>query len=286
MKTRFLVLGASGLVGGHVLQLLLHHGYDAVGASRRQTGHRWVPFDLLDPRTHAPALAGATGVMLLSRPGDELAQQHAQAFIDAMVAAKIQRVVVLSALGAAQRPDFSLRKVELLVEASGLEWTHIRPNFFAQIFARPPLSTEIAAHRTLTLPLGDARVAYVDARDVAAMICKALTEPGLAGKAIDLNGPEALTHETIARQIGTLLGAPVSYVNITEESARDLLSRRGFPAPQAERVLRFYALCRQGACATPDTQAARLLGRPLNRLETALAMYRPVWCDAAEPTRR
>lgn len=201
MHDRFLILGASGLVGSHVFRMLRADGYDAVGASRHKTGGPWVHFDLLDPHTHASALAGITTVMLISRPGDEEAHLYAEPLISSMVTAGVKRVIDLSALGAAQRPEFSIRKVELLVEASGLEWTHVRPNFFMQMLARPPLSTEIATRRTLSLPLGSTKVAYVDARDVAAILFKALTDRALVGQAIELNGPEALTHDEIVNRI-------------------------------------------------------------------------------------
>ena len=194
MPERILILGASGLVGGKVLCLLRDNGYVALGASRKKTGDQWVPFDLLDSATYTAALAGISTVMLISRPGDEDAAQHAAPFIDAMVAAGVKRVVDLSALGAAGRPDFSTRKVEALLETSGLQWTHVRPNFFMQMLTRPPLSTEIATSNTLHLPLGDAAIAYVDACDVAAVLYKALTDPTLVGRAMEVSGPEAVTH--------------------------------------------------------------------------------------------
>ena len=277
MQERVLVMGASGLVGGMVLRMLLAHGLDAVGASREARGEDWVRLDLLDTSTHGPALAGVGTAMLISRPGDEEAHAHAAPLIDAMVAAGVRRIVDLSALGAEKRPEFSTRRVECLVEASGLEWVHVRPNFFGQMLARPPLSTEIARRRTLTLPLGLAKIAYVDARDVAAVLYRALTDPGLNGRAIAVSGPEAMDHEEVARRIAIGIGEPVRYIDIPEEAARALLAGSGFSPPHIERVLRFYALCRQGFCATPDTEVARLLGRPLGTLDDVIAANRPVW---------
>lgn len=259
------------------MQLLLQHGYDAVGASRQRAGSCWRYFDLLEPATFAAALAGMTSVLLLSRPGDEEAHIHAAPLVAALADSGVKRVVVLSALGADQRPDFSLRKVERLVETADLEWVHVRPNFFMQTLTRPPLSTEIARHRRLSLPLGEAEIAYVDAKDVAAVAFAALTDPALTGQTIDVSGPEAFTHGAIVARIGRLLGEPVGFVDITEDAARILLLERGFPRPQAERVLQFYALCRQGMCAKPDTAVARLLGRPLGTLDAFLAANRSAW---------
>jgi uncharacterized protein YbjT (DUF2867 family) len=277
MSDRFLVLGASGQVGGHVLEMLRQDGREAVGASRTPKDQHWVRFDWLDQDTFSPALQGITTVLLECRPGDEDADRYAAPFISAMVDAGVRRVVLLSALGAAKRPEFSLRKVELLVEASGLAWTHIRPNFFFQMLARPPLSSEIALHGTLSLPLGDARIAYVDADDVAALLFKALTDQSLAGRAIELSGPEALTHEEIVQHIAQQTGRAIRFVNLSEDEARALLLSRGFPPSHTERVMRFYSLCRQGYCAAPDTEAGQILGRPLNHFETFVEANQAAW---------
>jgi uncharacterized protein YbjT (DUF2867 family) len=277
MNDRYLVLGASGQVGNRVLDLLHENDREALGASRTKKGEGWVYFDWLDPQTFLPALQCITSVLLECRPGDEEADRYAAPFISAMTDAGVQRVVLLSALGAAKRPEFSLRKVELLVEASGLAWTHIRPNFFFQMLARPPLSSEMALRGTLSLPLGNAGIAYVDAGDVAALLCKVLVDPALTGRAIELSGPEALTHKEIVRRISACAGHPIRYIDISEEKARALLLSRGFPAQHTERVLRFYALCRQGFCAAPDTEATRILGRPLNDFNTFVKANQEVW---------
>jgi uncharacterized protein YbjT (DUF2867 family) len=242
-----------------------------------------VYFDLLDPVTHLPALAGVTTVMLISRPGDEEAHIHAEPFISSMVSAGVKRVVDLSALDAARRPEFSIRKVELLIESSGLEWTHIRPNFFMQMLSRPPLSTEIAARRTLTLPLANAAIAYVDAADVAAALFKALTDRTLNSKAIELNGPEALTHFEIVDRISLKIGETIRYLDISEDAARSLLRANGFAEPQIQRLLGFYALCRRGACSSPDTEVARLLGRPLRTMDQFIEASLNSWkADAGD----
>lgn len=276
MNDCFLILGSSGRVGSQVLRMLRASRYRAIGASRHPMGDG-VQFDLLDPRTHASALAGVTTVMLISRPGDEQAHIHAEPFLRAMVSAGVERVVDLSALGAAKRPEFSIRKVELLVETSGLEWTHVRPNFFMQMLAQPPLAPEIAKQRTLSLPLAKAKIAYVDVADVAATLFKALTDRDLNGHAIELNGPEAFTHSEIAHRISQAIGETIRYVDITDECARRRLGALGLAEPQVERLLEFSALCRQGFCSSPDTDVAHLLGRPLGTLNSFIERNLSFW---------
>lgn len=51
----------------------------------------------------------------------------------------------------------------------------------------------------------------VDTRDVAAVAAAVLTEPGHAGAAYDVTGPEALSYGDVADKLTTTLGRPVSY---------------------------------------------------------------------------
>jgi uncharacterized protein YbjT (DUF2867 family) len=277
MNERFLVLGATGLVGSLVLQQLLHDGRDARGATRRPGTRRHVRLDLLAPDTFGPALRDVSTVMLMSRPGDEDAHLVAEPFIRAMAHAGVRRVVVLSALGAQKRPEFALRKVELLVERSGLRWTHVRPNFFMQVLALPPLAAEISARGTLSLPLDDATIAYVDARDVAAVVHRALVDAGLTGRALDVNGPQALDHDRIVQVLARVTGVPVRYVRLGEAEARATMLSRGFSCSRVERVLAFHRLIREGFCSTTDGAVADLLGRPLRRWEEFAAANRSAW---------
>ena len=276
MKDSFLILGATGTIGGRVLDILAGEGRAVTGASRSRTGRGWAALDITDPSTFHAALDGISVVMLMARPGDEEAHVYAEPLIEEMVRRGVRKVVFLSALGAGSRPKFSIRKVEKLVESSGLDWTFVRPNFFMQMLATPPISAEIARHGTLSLPLAGSRTAYVDADDVAAVLARALTDPALDRKAVDVNGPQALDHYEVAERISAAAGRPITYVPLTEEAARALLSSR-FPRPQTERLLRFYALVREGRCAEPDRSVAGLLGRPLIRFSDFASANSAAW---------
>lgn len=264
-------------MGGAVAALLQAEGRRVVRATRNPAGAGEVRFDLLEPQTFAPALQGVTAVMLMSRPGDEDAGVHAAPFVRAMQASAVRHIVVLSALGAQARPAFALRKVELLVEQCGIAWTHVRPNFYMQLLAQPPIAAEVAGRGTLSLPLGDARIAYVDARDVAAVLHRTLAGAGPVGRAIEVNGPHALSHAQVAGSIARAIGSAVSYVPLHEAAARDLMLARGLGQAQVERVLAAYRLIRGGLCAEPDDAAARWLGRPLRTWEAFVHESAAAW---------
>lgn len=270
MSESILVLGATGAVGQGVVEGLLGRGVRVRGASRGAggvttqggPGVEWVRMDLERPETFGPALAGVDRVFLIARPGDEHPERVAGPLIEAMQRAGVRHVVNLTALGVESRNDITLRKVELLLESSGLAYTHLRPNFFMQIFTTPPLLPAIRATGTIRIPAGAARISYIDAADIAAVAVAALTEAGHAGRAYTLTGPEALDHEALAALISEATGSSVRYEPADEEEARAALDAAGYSPERVERLIGFYRLVRAGFCAPVSSDVERVLGRP------------------------
>lgn len=270
MAGNILVIGATGTVGGHLVARLEQQGEAILAATRepqraaRNTGGltRYVAFDFERPETFAPALDGADRVFLMARPGDEQADRVALPLIDEMKRRRIRRVVNLTAMGVETREDFALRKVERALEDSGLGFTHLRPNFFMQLFAGGPLLQDIQTTEALHLPAADARISYIDVRDIADVATAALTRPGHDGQAYTLTGPRALHHDEVAQALSDAAGRTIRYVPIDEDAARRKLADSGLAPPRVERLMGFYRLVRQGFCAPVSSAIETVLGRP------------------------
>lgn len=284
-----LVLGATGTVGSELVARLLQRGVSVRCASRSPgaaaTSHHWpvhrvatVELDLERPATFAAAIEGADRAFLIARPGDERPEAVALPLIDAFRRGGVRHVVNLTALGV-ERADHAvgLRRVELYLEASGIAFTHLRPNFFMQLFSSPPLLEQIRTTRTLRVAAGDARLSFIDARDIAAVAAVALCETGHEGRAYSLTGPESIDHADVARQISAATGVEIRYVPLGESEARAMLSGAGFSAERIERLTRFYRLVRSGAAApvTPDVPA--VLGRPARSFAEFARDHAAVW---------
>ena len=280
-----LVLGATGRVGGEVARLLARRG-EAVraasrdplaAAARSREAVEWVEFDLERPATYPAALAGVDRVFLIARPGDDHSDRVAVPFIDAAERHGARHVVNLTAMGTERREDFALRRIELHIEASGLEFTHLRPNWFMQVLAQGSVGAEIRAGGTFRLPAADARISYVDARDVAAVAAEVLSCPGHAGRAYTLTGPEGLDHAEVARALSAATGREIRYVPIDEDTAREALGAAGFPPPWVERLVTFYRLIRAGACAPVTGDVEAVLGRPPAAFARFAAEHASAW---------
>jgi len=67
------------------------------------------------------------------------------------------------------------------------------------------------------VPAGDAKVSFVDVRDIAAVAVRALTSNGgkHEGKAYNITGGEALSYGQAAEILSKQLGKKVNYVNVS-----------------------------------------------------------------------
>lgn len=265
MSGKILVIGATGAVGSRVRAGLERRGEAVVAASRRppvsEGTTRWVALDLERPEGFAAALDGVDRAFLIARPGDDRADLLAAPLIAALQRAGVGRVVDLSAMGAQLQGATALRKIELQIEGAGLEFTHLRPNWFMQVFAGGPLLPGLR-RGVLALPAADAKISYVDAQDIADVAVAALCEPGHVGRAYTLTGPAALDHAEVAATLADASGTPIRYVPLDEDAARGLFASADLSPARVERLIGFYRLVRAGWCAPVSDAIPVVLGRP------------------------
>jgi len=264
-----LVTGATGTVGREVVRQLaaeglpvraLVHNPDRAG---ELTGPRIevVAADLEKPQTLDRAFEGVERVFLVSPAAEGLPEREGHA-IDAARRAGARSIVKISVGGG---PDAATQigrwhwSVEKQIESSGVPSTILRPNLFMQgsFFWLPRIAAENAFH----LPMGDARVSVVDARDVAAVAVCALTLGGLPQRLYDLSGPEAISFETIGAEISRAAGRPVSYVDVTPRQWKKEAVESGVPAWLADDLSILYGALREGYGATVSTAVRDITGK-------------------------
>ncbi len=272
-----LVTGASGMVGRALVTELTASGTpfragfstEAKAAAARGGGLNAVVCDFTRPATIAEALSGCDRLFLLS--GGLREQTAAEvAAVRAAARARVEHIVKLSVWGAAEE-QFSFarihRPVEREIEASGVGWTHLRPNGFLQILLT---ATPLLEQGTLCQPGGSAAISHIDVRDVAAVAAACLTRAGHAGRAYALSGPEALTWSEIAARMTATLGRPVRYVDVPDEQARQGMLAAGLPAWHVEWVLDSSRYSRAGHAARVTHDVRQVLGRAPITLERFL----------------
>jgi uncharacterized protein YbjT (DUF2867 family) len=175
------------------------------------------------------------------------------------LAAHVGRVVYLSATPAASPPDGFWRAVEELIEASGLEWTHLRPTGFAKNTLM--WANQIRVGDVVHWPYPDAARSLIHERDIAAVAVQALTRDEHIGTMPVISGPEAITQADQVADIGTAIGRELRYEDMPHDEAIAELTAMFGNADFARSALDTWA----GFVTEPEvvtTTVAEITGQP------------------------
>jgi uncharacterized protein YbjT (DUF2867 family) len=261
-----LVTGATGNVGGGVLAQLVEAG-QAVRALTRDPaklagrGVEVVRGDLGKPETLDAAFAGADKVFLMCAGGDMTAL--AGNGVAAAKRAGAKHLVFLSSTSAKEGNETILggwhRAAEVLVEASGIAHTLLRPGAFASNVLR--WLGSIKAQGAVFQPTGDGKTSPIDPDDIAAVAVHVLSTAGHEGQAYDLTGPEALSNAELVAKIGAAIGRPLRFVDVSAATAREGMEKAGMPEPFIAAILEISAQVKAGRGGAVTDTVERLLGR-------------------------
>lgn len=271
--TKFLVTGATGNVGRQVVAQLLPGDVRAltrnpdtanppIGVDVRQGGIEDIETALDD--------VDAVFLMWPFHSGDP-----ATAVVDA-IKGHARRVVFLSS-GSVTEPGNMVgiwhQAVERAIEASGLEWTVIRPSAFAanalwwanQIRAGDAVH---GIHGSIAAPL-------LHEADMAAVAVQALTHDGHDRQVYALTGPETLSQVGQVRTIGEVLGRPLRWVEETPAEARArLLADNNFPDSFVEPLLTGYQEMLTKPHTPVTSTVTEVTGRPARTFRQWVADHR------------
>ncbi len=279
MGQKIWVSGATGTVGGEVVRTLLKQGgVEVLAATRRPSDApalpnvRWVGVDQAGGAKPA-LLEGVDAAFLNSPPG--YADQYAvlSPWIRAATQAGVGRVVLLSAQGVDAHESIPFRRAELELEASGLRHHILRPSWFMQNF-HTFWGEGVRRSGVLEVPGGDARVGFIDARDIADVAAKLLMNDAGANGTHVLTGAEALTHAEAATVLSRETGHTIRYVDAVPAAFEATLVGAGLPQDYATLLVNLFAAVRAGAAATPTRDVLTLLGRPPRTLAGYARDYR------------
>jgi len=269
----FVVFGATGRVGRAAVEHLHRAGADVRAVSRRPSTARdlfpgaveVVQADLDDTGSVRAAVTGATGVIVLS-PHQPRQHHQQRRLIDAALDAGVRRVVKLSGIDAAVRPDSPSEvgrlhwSTELHLRSSGATWTVVRPTPFMHN-ALEWVTSAVRLGR-LMLAMGDASVALVHPVDVGAVLAASALGEEHAGRTYVVTGPAALTLDDIADVLSVALRRPLTYVPVPSVISTAAQRRRGVHPWDVEHERVTCQLVRDGAASQVTTVVERLTGRP------------------------
>ena len=267
-----LVTGATGTVGSGVLTGLVEHGEQVRGVSRRPAGPdyggvEWFAGDLSDAATLDGLADGADAVFLLTSGEDGPAQ--ARNVLARAEQAGVRLIVGLSALsvghGATDPISTWHRAAEETLQAGTVPWCILRPGgFMSNTLA---WADSIRHAGSVYAPFADGRTAVIDPGDISACAVSCLLEPGHAGRAYELTGPESLSTGEQVKIIGKVIGRELTDVEVPPEAARQAMEDAGMPPAAADAVLGSLEAARSEFAGTVTGTVPAITGRPATSFE-------------------
>jgi len=286
MAGKTLITGATGTVGTELSRALAGKGADVRVGVRPSKKPRLFPDEfeqvVLDhdqPETYADALRGVSRLFLLL-PSTHDQVEIAQRLVSAAKEAGVEHVVKLSAMRISSDILFNRwhRQAEEYLEASGIAWTHLCPTSFMQNFIVYD-GASITSDGKIYQPMGEGRVAYVDARDIAAVAAKVLVDDtsAHAGKSYDLTGPASITVGEVASAITRAIGRQVVYVDVPEEATRSALLSYNAPSWLVEGTMELYAVSKAGHASRTTDWVETITGRAPYDIDNFARTFAPSW---------
>jgi uncharacterized protein YbjT (DUF2867 family) len=275
--TTTLVIGANGGVGSELVRLLQAQG-DTVrkATSRPASAPDEVRLDLAAGTGIAAALDGADRAFLMAPPGHTDQDRLLTPLVDGARERGLQKLVLMTAMGANAHESIPFRQLELRLEGSGVPYNIIRPNWFMQNFHTYWLHG-IRTQGRILLPVGQAKGSFIDARDIAAVAAVLLTTDRFANRDFDLTGEEALDHDQVAAILSDVAGRAIAYQDIAPSAMLEQLLAAGLPRGYAEFMLVILDAFKAGRAARITDAVHTITGRAPIAFAQYAREHRAAW---------
>jgi uncharacterized protein YbjT (DUF2867 family) len=238
----FLVVGATGMLGGEICRLLAERRQPIRALVRRTSspeklaalktlGAELVEGDLRDRRSLDAACRGATAVISTAsstvsrQEGDSIETVDRQGqlnLIDAAAAAGVKHFILISFPGSdiAFPLQSAKRAAEDRLRQSRMTYTILQPTFFAEVWLSPALGFDVVNGKAQVYGAGDNKISWISFRDVAAFAVAALDNPRAKNAVLKLGGPEALSPKDVVRLAEQTTGKRFTVAYVPEEALR------------------------------------------------------------------
>ncbi len=263
---RTLIIGANGNLGKEIVLQLSKTEHVKAGIRSESNFLDFeqvenVRFDYDDSSTFETALDGVSQVFLQAPPLDAQAYERLTPFIDTLKKKGIQRVVFNSAWGVDHNEEAPLRKIERKLMDEGFNYTILRPNFFIENFTSGFAAAPLKHDNVIVHNAGDAKLTFVSVIDIAEVVVSSFKNDQHIGKAYNLAGREALSHQEVANLFSKKLDTEIQNVSLTAEQMKESAIQNGLPESVADYLVMLYSIAAEGHMAHLSNDIKAILGR-------------------------
>lgn len=281
---RIAVTGATGQLGGHVIDALLARGVEAANivaiarnaekaaALKSAKGVTTAIASFDDAAALTQAFQGVDRLVFVSASevGKRLPQH--ENIINAAKQTGVKFIAYTSLLNL-DTSELGLvpehQGTEKLLADSGIDHAVLRNGWYWENYASA-LDSGKAAGKFFGAA-GDAKVSGAARKDYAEAAAVVVTGEGHVGKVYELAGAPALTYPKIAAEVAKVIGQDVEYVDQSVEEYQSVLESFGLPQEMAAMFAGMDPLIAQGALYSESTDLQDLIGRPSTSAADALS---------------
>lgn len=260
-KETILVIGSSGTVGRELVQLLRAQGHQVrLTTSKTPQDANSVKLNLATGEGLHQAFEGVNKAFFLSPPGYADHYKMLSPLIQEAKRRGLEKVVLMTAMGANLNESSPFRRAEIELEKSGLRYNIVRPNWFMQNFQTFWIQGILEKGKIL-LPAGNAKTSFIDAKDISAVVAKLLTSEEFENKAFDITGPTALDHDQVAHTIANVSARKVDYQEIAPADLKKGLLAAGLPEDYVDFMILIFGFLKEGYNSSVTSSVKEILGR-------------------------
>lgn len=276
-KVKVLIIGASGTVGSELAKILNKKGVETLLAtSKKSEQPDKVYLDLATGDGVKEAFSQADRAFLLSPPGYANQYEILSPLIKVAKEKSLEKVVLMTAMGANADESSPFRRAEVELEKSGLRYNIIRPNWFLQNFNTFWIQG-INKNDHINLPAGDAKVSFIDARDISEVAAKLLLNDKYDNLDFDLSGLNSYSHDQVAQSISKVSGREVSYNDIEPSVLKDQLISSGLPIDYVDFLILIFGYLKEGYNSKLTDNVEKITGHKARSLEDYVRDYKELW---------
>lgn len=247
-----LVAGGCGRLGGLVARDLAGRGHPVRVMSRHASAApgptvEVVVGDVRDARAVGTAMSDVSvvvsavqGLVGRGRISPATVDRDGNAVLIEAAGRQGADVILMSVSGAAADAPWELGRMKYAAERrlsdSGCPGTVIRPAAFVQTWLDVLRDSAGRGQRPRVLGRGDNPIPWVDVREVAAAVVRAVEDRSLRSRTLDVVGPERLTLDQLARVMMARLGWVGSPQHVPRPVVRAAALSVGLVVPQVRRL--------------------------------------------------
>jgi len=280
-RYRILVVGGSGTVGSELLRRLADDGHSVRATTSKKVTQKAegnierAHVDILTGDGITNAFEGIERAFLMSPTGYADQFSILSPLIHEAKRRGMEKVVLMTAMGVDANESGPYRRAEIELEKSGLAYNIVRPNWFMQNFNSFWIQG-IREQCKILVPGGNAKVSFIDARDISSVVATLLTTDN-ENRAFNLTGPEALNHDEVAKVLSAATGKTITYQNIEPVVLKSGLIAAGLAEDFSDFLLAILGFLREGYNATITNEVAEILGRAPTGIKSYAEDYRNAW---------